>query len=73
MPLKRGRNGKLGVQMEGSGPSNVVVNNHFHIAANGDESVRRIVAAEAPRIANLTQKQIMDQRRRGGNMKTTFG
>ena len=73
MPLKRGKNGKLGIQMEGSSVSSVVVQNHFHIAANGDESVRRIVAAEAPRIANLTQKQIMDQRRRGGSMKTTFG
>jgi len=73
MPLKRGKNGKLGVQMEGGNQGNVTVENHFHIAANGDESVKRIIAQEAPRIANLTQKQILDQRRRGGAMKATFG
>jgi len=73
MPLKRGKNGKLGVQVEGGSQGNVTVQNHFHIAANGDESVKRIIAQEAPRIANLTQKQILDQRRRGGAMKATFG
>ena len=45
----------------------------FNFSANGDESVKRIIASEAPKIANLTQKQIMDQRRRGGSMKSTFG
>jgi hypothetical protein len=71
MPLKRGRDGKLGVQAEGGG-GNVVVNNHFHFQANGDESVKRIIAQEAPKIANLTQQQIIDQRKRGGVMKATF-
>jgi lambda family phage tail tape measure protein len=73
MPLKRGKNGKLGVQVEGGNQGNVTVQNHFHIAANGDESVKRIIAQEAPKIANLTQKQILDQRARGGAFKTTFG
>jgi hypothetical protein len=73
MPLKRGKNGKLGVQMEGNAGGNVTVQNHFHISANGDESVKRIIAQEAPKIANLTQKQILDQRRRGGVVKATFG
>jgi len=72
MPLKRGKNGKLGVQMEGS-QQPVVINQSFNFQANGDDSVKRIIAQEAPRIANLTQKQIMDQRRRGGAMKSTFG
>jgi lambda family phage tail tape measure protein len=73
MPLKRGKNGKLGVQVEGGNQGNVTVQNHFHIAANGDDSVKRIIAQEAPKIANLTQKQILDQRARGGAFKTTFG
>jgi len=72
MPLKRGKNGKLGVQAEGN-QGNVTVENHFHIAANGDESVKRIIAQEAPKIANLTQKQVLDQRARGGAFRTTFG
>jgi lambda family phage tail tape measure protein len=73
MPLKRGKNGKLGVQVEGGNQGNVTVQNHFHIAANGDDSVKKIIAQEAPKIANLTQKQILDQRARGGAFRTTFG
>jgi len=74
MPLKRGANGKLGVQMEGS-PSqgNVVVNQTFNFSANGDDSVKKIIAQAAPQIAQMTQKQIMDSRRRGGSMKAAFG
>ena len=72
MPLKRGKGGKLGVVAEGSSQP-VVINQTFQFSANGDDSVKRIIAQEAPKIANLTQKQIMDQRRRGGAMKATFG
>jgi phage-related minor tail protein len=73
MPLKRGANGKLGVQAEGgSGSGGVVIHQNFNFAANGDESVKRIIAQAAPHIANMTQKQIMDSRRRGGAMKATF-
>jgi len=73
MPLKRGKNGKLGVQVEGGSQQPVVINQSFNFSANGDDSVKRIIAQEAPKIANLTQKQILDQRRRGGVMKSTFG
>ena len=72
MPLKRGANGKLGVQMEGGG-QNVVVNQSFNFSANGDDSVKKIIAQAAPQIANMTKKSIMDDRRRGGQMKATFG
>ena len=72
MPLKRGKNGKLGVAAEG-GQQSVVVNQSFNFAANGDESVKRIIASEAPKIAQMTQQQIMDSRRRGGQMKAVFG
>lgn len=70
MPLKRGPNGKLGV--EASGGQQVVVNQSFNFAANGDESVKKIIAQAAPQIAQMTQKQIMDSRRRGGQMKAAF-
>lgn len=71
MPLKRGKNGKLGVQVDGGGSVNVV--QHFNFSANGDDSVKKIIAQAAPQIAQMTQKQIMDSRRRGGSMKATFG
>lgn len=70
MPLKRGPDGKLGVQAEGQGSVNIVQN--FSFSANGDDSVKRIIAQAAPQIAQMTQKQIMDSRRRGGQMKSVF-
>ena len=72
MPLKRGKNGKLGVESNGQG-DNIVVNQTFSFAANGDESVKKIIAQQAPKIAQMTQQQIMDSRRRGGQMKAVFG
>ena len=72
MPLKRGSNGKLGVQVDGS-QGGVVVHQTFNFSANGDDSVKKIIAQAAPQIAQMTQKQIMDSRRRGGSMKATFG
>jgi hypothetical protein len=72
MPLKRGKGGKLGVEVSGdTGAVNIVQN--FSFAANGDESVKKIIAEAAPKIANMTQQQIMDARRRGGQMRSTFG
>ena len=72
MPLKRGKNGKLGVQAEG-GAGDVVIHQNFNFQANGDESVKKIIAQQAPAIANMTKRQILDDRRRGGQMKQTFG
>ena len=72
MPLKRGKNGKLGVQAEG-GAGDVIIHQNFNFTANGDESVKQIIAQQAPAIANMTKKQIMDDRRRGGQMKQAFG
>ena len=71
MPLKRGANGKLGVQMEGGGATTVVQN--FNFSANGDDSVKRIIAQAAPKIAQMTKSEILNDRRRGGTMKATFG
>ena len=72
MPLKRGKNGKLGVQAEG-GSGDVIIHQNFNFQANGDESVKKIIAQQAPAIANMTKKQILDDRRRGGQMKQAFG
>jgi len=73
MPLKRGANGKLGVQMEGGSDGGVNIVQNFNFQANGDDSVKKLIAQAAPQIANMTQKQIMDSRRRGGSMKAAFG
>ena len=73
MPLKRGKNGKLGIQADGGGSSNVIIHQNFNFTANGDESVKQIIAQQAPAIANMTKKSILDDRRRGGQMKQAFG
>ena len=72
MPLKRGANGKLGVQAEG-GAGDVIIHQNFNFAANGDESVKKLIAQAAPQIANMTKSSIISDRRRGGQMKATFG
>jgi phage-related minor tail protein len=69
MPLKRGANGKLGVE----GGGNVTVNQTFNFAANGDDSVKKIIAEAAPKIAKMTEAQIINSRQRGGQMRRAFG
>jgi len=73
MPLKRGANGKLGVQMEGGGGDNVVINQSFNFQANGDDSVKKLIAQAAPKIAQMTKSSMLDDRRRGGQTKSVFG
>ena len=71
MPLKRGSNGKLGVQMEGGATTTVVQN--FNFQANGDDSVKKLIAQAAPKIAQMTKSSLLDDRRRGGTTKAAFG
>ena len=52
---------------------NVVVHQNFNFSANGDETVKQLIAQAAPKIASMTQTAIMDARRRGGQMKQVFG
>lgn len=73
MPLKRGPDGKLGVQVNGGGEAPVVINQTFNFSANGDESVKKIIAQAAPQIAQMAETRVINSRRRGGQMKATFG
>jgi hypothetical protein len=52
---------------------NVVINQSFNFQANGDDSVKKIIAQAAPQIANMTKKSMLDDRRRGGTTKAVFG
>tara|TARA_B110000093_G_scaffold142590_1_gene153720 strand:+ start:4822 stop:7188 length:2367 start_codon:yes stop_codon:yes gene_type:complete len=76
MPLKRGSNGKLGVQMEGGGGDAgdvITINQSFNFQANGDDSVKKLIAQAAPQIASLAKASIIESRRRGGSTKAAFG
>ena len=58
---------------QSTGGDTINISQSFNFSANGDESVKKIIAQAAPQIAQMTQKSMMDQRRRGGAMKSTFG
>jgi hypothetical protein len=58
---------------QATGGDTINISQSFNFSANGDESVKKIIAQAAPQIAQMTQKSMMDQRRRGGAMKSTFG
>lgn len=74
MPLKRGSDGKLGVAASGGngGSQDVIIHQNFTFAANGDESVKRIIAEAAPSIAEMTKRQVLQARLRGGQFKAAF-
>lgn len=72
MPLKRGANGKLGVQMEGGSGAISVVNN---ITVNGNDNpaaVRAELAKLMPQIEKATVNSVINARKRGGQMKAAF-
>lgn len=65
MPLKRGSDGKLGVSVDKSqSQGNVVVQQTFNISANGDESVKRIIQQQTPKIAEQAKLAVLDSKRR---------
>ncbi len=75
VPQNRGHvmNADLTSKAMGGSGGTVVVNQNFNFQANGDESVKKIIAQAAPSIANMAKQSVIDARRRGGVMKNTFG
>jgi hypothetical protein len=57
----------------GGGGQNVVINQSFNFAANGDDSVKKLIAQAAPQIAQMTKSSLLNDRRRGGATKAAFG
>lgn len=58
---------------KGQSAGGVVVHQTFNFSANGDQSVKQIIAQSMPQIAKVTQNAILDARRRGGQTKQVFG
>ena len=56
-----------------NGGGDVVQHFNFNLSANGDESVRRIVAQAAPQIVEAAKSGVLDARRRGGAYRAAFG
>ena len=59
--------------ISGGGGGGGGVTQNFYFSANGDDSVRRIIAQAAPQIANMAKSSMLDDRRRGGVTKAAFG
>jgi hypothetical protein len=55
------------------GGDEIVQHFNFNLSANGDESVRRIVAQAAPQIVEAAKSGVLDARRRGGQFRAAFG
>ena len=74
VPRNRGHvmNADLTADALGGGNGVTVVQN-FYFQANGDDSVKKLIAQAAPSIANMAKQSVMDSRRRGGAMKNAFG
>jgi len=73
MPLKRTKDGRLGVETaDGGGNTNVRQEFHFNLSANGDESVRQIVLEAVPTITEAAKTAVIQDRLRGGVMKRAF-
>lgn len=79
MPLKRGRDGKLGVSAQGNsgGTTSVVVSLSPELVAQvlqqAEANSVQVVQSSAKGIVNASVKEVMKQRRQGGAMKATFG
>jgi phage-related minor tail protein len=71
MPLKRGSNGQLGVQVNG-GSGGTTVNNNITVTGSDAAAVRMEVAKMIPQITNATKAAIIDAKRRGGQMGAAF-
>lgn len=71
MPLKRGSNGQLGVQVQG-GSGGMTVNNNITVTGSDAAAVRMEVAKMIPQITNATKAAIIDAKKRGGQMGAAF-
>ena len=71
MPLKRGADGKLGVQMNGGGEQ-VVVNQNINISTGVQQTVRNEIKSMMPQIAAQSKSAVLDAKRRGGSYGGKF-
>jgi len=72
MPLKRDKNGRLGVSVEG-GSGSVNVTNNINVTGGSDPAaIRMEVAKLMPQITSATKAAVIDARRRGGQMRAAF-
>jgi len=70
MPLKRGPDGKLGVESNGGGGATIVQN--INISTGVQQTVRTEIKQLMPMIAESAKNAVLDGKRRGGNYGKGF-
>lgn len=75
MPLKRGSDGKLGVAVNGGNVSETIaITNNINVSGNNDPAmVREEIKKVLPQVVEASKSAIIQARRRGGEMRRTFG
>lgn len=72
MPLKRGKNGKMGVQMDGAGGTSI--QNNITINSSGDNQADLVALSKAvdQMLDTKMQRYMRDQQRTGNSLSTAF-
>ena len=68
MPLKRGKDGKLGVE----GGSGVTINQNINVSTGVQQTVRTEIKSLMPQIAEASKAAVADAKRRGGSYGRNF-
>ena len=69
LPLKRGPNGKLGVESSGG---SVIVNQTINVSTGVAQTVRNEIRTLMPQIAEGAKSAVLDAKRRGGSFGSAF-
>ena len=72
MPLKRGKDGKLGIEVKGNSGDNVTINQNINISTGVSQTVRAEIKSLMPQINESTKKAVLDSKRRGGSYGGSF-
>lgn len=70
MPLKRGKDGKLGVEAQGGG--SITVNQTINVSTGVQQTVRTEIKSLMPQIAESAKAAVADAKRRGGSYGKAF-
>lgn len=72
MPLKRGKDGKLGVQVEGSTGDTINITQNINVSTGVQQTVRTEIKSLMPQIAESAKAAVVEGKRRGGNYGRSF-
>lgn len=73
MPLKRGKDGKLGVSVDGRSSGDTInVNQTINVSTGVQQTVRTEIKSLMPQISDAAKSAVMEAKRRGGSYGRSF-